>query len=402
MKTEKRIVIISSGQPTANPRAVKEALALHKEGYTVTFIYCPLSPWADRFDEKLFSDHPGIIWIPVGYHPLKQKWGYRFARLRKKVYGMSEQSVRSYAMFSQELKMEALRHPADLYLGHNLGAIEATVNAAGFHKAKAGFDAEDFHRGEFLEKDHQKETTVTIENKYFPLLNYCTVAAPLIGKAYAKIFPGKLFTTLNNVFSAQNLQNEGSNKSKPGLDLFWFSQFIGPSRGIETVIGALNKCSDYDIRLHLLGNITDAYREELSESITNTGKLLFLSPTEPDNIFKVATKFDIGLATEIPITLNREYCLTNKLFTYLLSGNCILMSGTKAQAEFAATYPGIGMVYEPYDEAQLAHFIRQLYDDRALLAQMKANSLKLAKEKLNLEHESLIFLRLVNTVLSTN
>ncbi|MEJ7610055.1 MAG: hypothetical protein WKF88_02635 [Ferruginibacter sp.] len=147
MKINKRIVIISSGQPSANPRAVKEALALHKEGYAVKFIYCPLSPWADRFDEKLFSVHPGITWIRVGYHPLKQKWSYRFARLRKKILALAGRSARNYALFSQELKNEACKHKADLYIGHNLGAIEATVTAAGKFNGKAGFDAEDFHRG---------------------------------------------------------------------------------------------------------------------------------------------------------------------------------------------------------------------------------------------------------------
>ncbi|MEJ7610054.1 MAG: hypothetical protein WKF88_02630 [Ferruginibacter sp.] len=222
----------------------------------------------------------------------------------------------------------------------------------------------------------------------------------MIGEAYGKIFPDITFTTVNNIFSVQNLKKEAGEEAKPGLDLFWFSQFIGPSRGIETVISALNKCSDYDIRLHLLGNITDSYRQELSGKIKNKDNLFFLPPTSPDNIFTIASKFDIGLATEIPASLNREYCLTNKIFTYLLSGNCLVMSATKAQAAFAATYPGIGKVYEPYDEVQLAGFLRQLYDDPAILAQMKANSLKLAKEKLNWEQESMIFLHLINNVLS--
>jgi len=60
----KKIVIVSSGQPSANPRIVKEAVAFSETGYQVKVIYCSLSPWADEFDKKLFSQiKKSRLWV---------------------------------------------------------------------------------------------------------------------------------------------------------------------------------------------------------------------------------------------------------------------------------------------------------------------------------------------------
>ena len=403
-------MLISSGQPSANPRAVKEALLLSQKNFDVTFIYCPLSPWADEFDKQLFAENASITWISTGYHPLKNKIGYLFARLRKKYWefikkyaqNKFDNNIKSSVLFSQELLQEALKHKADLYIGHNLGAIAAVVKAAKKYKAKAGFDAEDFHRGEFRDVDIQKKITASIENKYFPLLDYCTVASPLIGEAYKRIFPDKAFTVINNVFSKKYLREGKSIIEKKSMDLFWFSQFIGPKRGLETVLLALNECKDLEIKLHLLGNINETYKTFILETVNDKTKIIFLPPTSSEEIFTIGSQFDIGLATELPETPNREYCLTNKIFTYLLSGNAILFSDTKAQSKFFNSYSGSGLLYESENVFELAAKFKQLYNDRLLLHKMKENALALAQNELNWEKEGETFIDLVKNTLSNN
>ncbi len=405
-----KIVIISSGQPSANPRAVKEAILLSQNNFEVTFIYCLLSPWADAFDKKLFADNASIKWIAAGYHPINNKPGFWFARLRKKCWQLISKyaqnkfgsNIKSSVLFSQELLKEALKHKADLYIGHNLGAIAAVVKAAKKYKAKAGFDAEDFHRGEFRDVDIQKKITASIENKYFPLMDYCTVASPLIGEAYKRIFPDQIFTEINNVFSKKYLKKGKSITEKKSMDLFWFSQFIGPKRDLETVLLALNECKDLDIKLHLLGNINESYKTFMLETVNDKTKILFLSPTSSEEIFTIGSQFDIGLATELPETLNREFCLTNKIFTYLLSGNAILFSDTKAQSKFLHNYSGIGLLYQSENVFELVSVFKKLYYDRSLLNTLKENALALAQNELNWENEGETFIKLVKSTLSNN
>jgi len=406
----KKIMLISSGQPSANPRAVKEALLLSQKNFDVTFIYCPLSPWADEFDKQLFAENASITWISTGYHPLKNKIGYLFARLRKKYWefikkyaqNKFDNNIKSSVLFSQELLQEALKHKADLYIGHNLGAIAAVVKAAKKYKAKAGFDAEDFHRGEFRDVDIQKKITASIENKYFPLLDYCTVASPLIGEAYKRIFPDKAFTVINNVFSKKYLREGKSIIEKKSMDLFWFSQFIGPKRGLETVLLALNECIDLDIKLHLLGNINETYKTFILETVNDKTKIIFLPPTSSEEIFTIAKQFDIGIASEPAFSDNNDIALSNKLFTYLLSGNCLLLSSTKAQKAFSEAYPNVGILYKLNDVDELTTAFKKLYYNRHLLNTLKENALALAQNELNWENEGETFIKLVKSTLSNN
>ena len=123
----KKIVLVSSGQPSANPRLVKEAIALNSWGYTVTVIYCPLSPWADAYDKALFLSNNNIKWIKVGYHYNNYKWMYRYARFRKKYWSYIykiignkwDAAIRSEVLCSQELNKEVKKHYADIYIGHD-------------------------------------------------------------------------------------------------------------------------------------------------------------------------------------------------------------------------------------------------------------------------------------------
>ncbi len=401
---------MTSGQPSANPRAVKEAILLSQKDFEVTFIYCPISPWADEFDIKLFGENSSIKWIKTGYHPEENKFKYKFARLRKKCWQMIglfaknkfDSHVKSSVLFSQELFKEALKHRADLYIGHNLGSIAAVIKVAKKYNAKIGFDAEDFHRGEFKNSDRQRKITESIEKQYFPMLDYCTVASPLIGEAYKSIFPDQTFTVINNVFSKKYAKKEEVVIQTQTLNLFWFSQFIGYKRGLETVVLALNKCEDLDIKLHLLGNINESFKTFIIETVLEKNKILFLSPSSLEEIFVISSQFDIGLATEIPETLNREFCLTNKIFTYLLSGNVILFSDTKAQSQFLDKHPATGFLYNSENVLELTSILRKLYNDRPLLNEMKNNSLMLALNELNWENEGKIFLRIVKSTINNN
>ena len=84
MEDSNNVTIITSAQPSANPRVVKEAKVLLDAGYHVSVIWCPISPWADLFDQKLFKQYPQIKWIKAGYHSQKQPLGYWYARVRQK------------------------------------------------------------------------------------------------------------------------------------------------------------------------------------------------------------------------------------------------------------------------------------------------------------------------------
>ena len=79
----KRVTFITTGQPTTNPRLVKEAECLIELGYQVKVIYCFYQPWAQRFDEELISKYPGVF-IYCGGDPVNDKKTYLRTRIRQK------------------------------------------------------------------------------------------------------------------------------------------------------------------------------------------------------------------------------------------------------------------------------------------------------------------------------
>lgn len=403
------ITVISSGQPSANPRLVKEAIALSDSGYNVTVVYVPISPWADTFDERLFHKYPQIRFVKAGYHPEKQKWGYLVARARRKVMSrifkhagdILDAADYSTILFGQELLRTTKKHKADLYIAHNLGALPVAVKVARMHKSKVGFDAEDYHRGEFHDHTLEEQQTKYLENKYFPKLDYLSVASPLIGQVYLELFPQINPVVINNVFPIQKLKYLPV-KSASTLKLFWFSQTIGKSRGIEDVIKAMGLTMDLPISLTLLGNITpemkNFFLKLADEAAVKRDKINFIPPVQEDEIFKIASCYDIGIGGELTVFYNREYCLSNKIFTYLIAGNALVLSDTQAQKKFLTDFPLVGSLYK--DAISLASIFRRYVENKELLALHQKNARELAVNELNWETESKKLVSIVGSVLS--
>lgn len=398
----RKIVILTTGQPSTNPRMVKEVEALVTNGYQVKVFYSYWAAWAQNYDQSILKQYPGIF-KEVGGNPLTAGKVYLLTRVLHKLMRMGASKIpalKKYALARTALALQlaAARERADLYIAHNLGALPAAALAAKKWMASLGFDAEDYHRGEWAKEDPYYKAVCFVEESYIPGCTYVTAASPLISKAYRALFPGLPVTTVNNVFGKRYLQpyRESDNKN---LSLFWFSQTVGANRGLEIVVQALNQLHDYNITLCILGDASGAYRSKLMQLSRKPQAITFMQPVSSDKIFSIAAQFDIGLSTEIPCCANREVCLVNKLFSYLLAGNCIVASDTPAQQEFLNTCQGIGMLYKNADAGHLAEVLSKLYNDRPLLNTYKKNALAIAGATLNWEEESKKFLTIIHTVL---
>ena len=214
MKPSYHIVLISSGQPSLNPRLVKEADSLTEAGYTVTVIYQYWNKWGTALDMQLLQTKKWKS-IRVGGDPSAAKFVYLKSRIRQKLamklsnilgfgFGFAETAITrclaEQTNFAQSIKV-------DLYIAHNLGALPAAVSAAKKNKAKCGFDAEDFHRYEVTNNGTSLDYKIKkyIEDKYLVQVDYLTTASPLISAAYQECYPQLKPITLLNVFPQQHI-----------------------------------------------------------------------------------------------------------------------------------------------------------------------------------------------------
>eukprot|EP01037_Dinobryon_pediforme_P013983 gene13983-14100_t len=326
-----------SAPPTTNPRLVKEVDALVRLGFGVKVIYAFYNTWAQPFDEPIFLKYPGTFLL-VGGSPCYRKSAYLKTRIRQRLFrkiwkrvnvtGIAEGAI---SRTHQEALGIAKKDKADLFIAHNLGALPAAVMAAGYHGSKVGYDAEDLHSGQYNStRDHMYQLNKYIEEKYFCSVDYFTAASPLIAEHYQRMYP-------------------------------YLNPTVGPQRGIEMIIEAMAK-TDVSVQLSLLGNCSENDRVLLVKLATANGllsnQLLFHEPIPADALFEFAAQFDVGMASETNVNLNRDLCLTNKIFTYLQCGLAILASDTRAQAKFMRHYPDTGLLYDKNDANALAAKIR--------------------------------------------
>ena len=292
-----------------------------------------------------------------------------FTRLRCRICNLLNEfgiqhfffAERTQARCYDELLKEAKKIKADWYIAHNLGALPIAAKAAVYHKAKAGFDFEDYHRGELQPGDSINLKRVSyLENKYLNSLKYISAASPMILKAVLNDFPAMNIPAviINNCFPLK--QQPAYKEKKAGdnsLKLFWFSQTIGINRGLEILIDALFKINDALISLTLVGRHDEGILEYINQhaaSIKNS--IHFAGIIQPEELAAFASEFDVGMAIELQEPANRNICLTNKIFTYLLAGNAIILSETAMQMEFNKTYT-VGQSFASHAVEKLAEKI---------------------------------------------
>lgn len=398
----KKIVLITTTQPAVNPRIVKEADTFAAYGHDVTVLYCYVANWAQIADKEVLQNAKWKYKQVGGNN--KSSLNYQWTRLKygickkiNSIFGEKILAERAHARCYKELLAAAIKTKADLYIGHNPGAIAIAVNAAKLNKAESGFDFEDYHRGEYNNNsDLGFKRQVYLENLYINKFDFLSAASPLIKKQIESDFPAlKIpFITLLNCFSFQNQLLFRNDVQKSKLKLCWFSQHIGRDRGLELLIMALKEINDLNIELSLIGNCSIEnlnYFKKLSENFAQN--INFISAVSPDKLFEILPDFDIGLALEIDKPLNRSICLTNKIFGYILAGNAIILTETIMQNQFNNEYK-IGQSFPINDLEKLKSCILFYKDKKKLLQQRKYNY-ELAKNTLNWEKESKKILDLI-------
>ena len=215
-------------------------------------------------------------------------------------------------------------------IGHNPGAMLPTLIAAKKFNCKAGFDVEDYHSEEGMDKKLQMLTKKLMVN-LLPQFNYVSFAAPLIleqVKVDVVIESAPWFTVLN-YFSKSEFY-EPLNLGIGPVKMVWFSQNINAGRGLELILPFV-KQNCFTVELHLIGNLNQDFHEH---NLRNFDNIIFHLPMQQSELHKILAQFDIGLALDIPVDRNRDLAITNKLLAYLQAGLYVIATETSAQKDF--------------------------------------------------------------------
>ena len=393
----RRILIISTSQPSINPRMKKEADALSAAGYVVHVLYAFRTTWASDVDRLIFDSCSWTHEI-IGGDPIDRPWTYHLSRILKKWdqwRGNKEMAAcRGFRNFQSAIQ----RHQPDLVIGHNPGILPLLEWAKTNLSIPVLFDAEDYHSGEFKEGSLEHHQIQFLENKSLPIIGSISAASPLIAEAYQTRFPFLEVDTVNNAFPT-SLQPAFRKNNPLPLKMVWFSQVIGLDRGLQGFFHRLQNLQDIRIEITLIGRSNPNTVEELKGSLHHPKhQLKFLPPIPESELTLVLAQHHIGLALETMETLNRQLCRTNKLYMYPLSGCLMLVSSTPGQDDFLDKHPETGISLSQWNEIET--LIYKWSENPVNLNAKREKAWQKAKHQLNWEMESQAHVERITSMLN--
>jgi glycosyltransferase involved in cell wall biosynthesis len=394
----KKICILSTRHISYNPRVLKEADALCAKGYEVTVVTISNQPRQAAFDEELMQrrkwklhtvnfrkERPDERWYWFRLS-LKQRFFLFLSKISFKG-GIAERAAEK--AFDPLLRL-ARAVKADLYIVHHAEALGAGYTAARDNKAGFGFDAEDFHTGmnESATGQGPDKMIAWLEGKYLPHCTYLTAASKGIGAAYRNKYRIREPGIILNVFPFEDLPVR---EPREPVKFYWYSQVIGPNRGLELLLEAAAKIT-LPFEIHLRGSLySDDYKNKLEELSGKSGlrdRLFLHEPILAAQLISDANRFDVGLALESDISVNRNICVTNKVFSYLMSRLLIIGTDTEGQKDIFSHFPDASRIVRKKDAEDLSEAMQFYIIHKDRLMEAKTAAASAVKRSFNWELES--------------
>ncbi|MCO5947683.1 hypothetical protein [Mucilaginibacter flavidus] len=368
-----KIGILSQSHLCRNPRVLKEAITLSKNGYEVCILNVVFSKQLQQQDFDLVVDYPSISIQNVSdlslnnFYTFCDKVIFRLGGFFVKYLKIDNPMALGYGTHKHLKKSKGLN--ADLYICHQeLAAYTGTrLIKAGRNVA---FDLEDWYSADLLPAAREKRPVRLLKKiEYIALTQglFCTTTSHALADELARVYKSKRPEVIYNVFPFQGDLHKRRKNFAKSLNLFWFSQTIGPGRGIEEFI-ALLKYLNTKISLNLLGTADPVYKKKLLSLIPKRHELYFHDLVGENELAQKISDFDIGLALELDHPPSRNFTVTNKFFQYLQAGLPVIATETAGQKEiFTKFKPGFMLPQHPA-KADIDRLIAWLNNPNAIQA----------------------------------
>lgn len=395
-----RVALLTAGHLSSCPRLIKEAQLLSRNGYKITIVYLESIPRISALDSSILKNNPEWEYVSV-------KWGNTIdniiSKLTFRIFNLFNQDSIYIQSTSRVLINTILTIKADLYIAHHPSVLVAAALASKKYKAKYSYDIEDafpyVDDGRYIENPDLK--ILDIENKYIQDAVFTTAASPLYSELYFKNYNLKERPIdLLNVFDLNT--NEIKYEDRKDLNkvsLYWYSQTVGLNRGLQDLFIAINTLPVDSFELHIRGNCEDRVRKSLIALIKVKEHLpnIFFHDSVSIEELEVRNKeHDIGFAVEVNSSLNKDMCISNKIFDYLRSGLMLVATNTRGHQFVINDLQNQAISYSPGDTDTLAKELQKVIQDPERIISAKQKSLQLAKDKYNWTKQSTVFINRIS------
>ncbi len=398
-----RILILSASHLARNPRVVKEATTLAAAGYDTTVLtlrtHAPSVPIdAELLKNARFQLQEIDCRSPAAF----------LRRLSLKIHRsftvrMGFQSANSLGP-ARTMLQAARRHRADLIITHN-----ELANWVGCQllreNQRVATDFEDW-LSENLgpgEKPHSPLRLLRAnEQELLAHARYTTTTSESLASALHNELGGQRPHVITNSFPLQPPPASRIPQHGPPV-FFWFSQTLGPGRGLEPFLDAWARTTSPS-QLVLLGHPVAGYQETLLDYAAPNfrARISFLPFVAADALSEIIARHDVGLALELPHNRNHDLTISNKLLQYLNAGLAVVATPTTGQREALSHAPDAGVFLQHGDPAANARALDALLASSDQLARRQHAARSLAASRYCWENEAPKLLHIVASALRSS
>ena len=391
MKMKPTLLIFIGGHLSTAPRPQKEAAAAIKAGFRVMIRG---TWWDDRLtDEDLaLAASIGADFAPV-IDLRKRDSSTILLKLRQRLAReacarLGWEIARALGIGAPEMLKEALRIKPDLTMVHSEAGLWVgdQMLKRGF---RVGVDFEDWFSEDLPMADRKGRPLGLLKGLERKLLREASLTlttTQVMAEALAKDAGTKrLPEVIPNCFpwskAPRSETGTQDTRSPTTRSFYWFSQTIGPGRGLETLGAALMQVRG-DWELHLRGDLRNYqtwFESAFPSMIRDRVKLH--GPVSNAELPLASSSHDVGLALEEPHCPSRDLTATNKIFEYLRCGLAVIATQTAGQEEVMSACPDVGWRVPPGDVEALRGALQSCINDRESVMKARESALVAASSQ---------------------
>jgi glycosyltransferase involved in cell wall biosynthesis len=202
---------------------------------------------------------------------------------------------------------------------------------------------------------------------------YVSTTSKALSLALHRRYGGQPAVVIPNAFPLQGTPRTPGSFDPEGPSWIWFSQTIGPGRGLEGFLRDWARLRRPG-RVTLLGDPRRGFPATLRAGVPESyrERIRFVPPVTPDALPAEIARHDIGLALEQREIPSRDATITNKILQYLNAGLAIVATPTEGQKEVMAEAEGAGILLDADRDRALQQLELLTSDDAGLAAHQRA------------------------------
>ncbi len=389
----RKVVILNGNHLCHNPRVIKEADCLAAAGFDVEV----LGGWLDTglaARDRALAPLQRFRFTPVfsllddeGRASLHGKLlsGERWLGMQSTRWlGLQSPFALGYGM--RALLAAARSREAGLYIAHSEPALWVVGRLADEGR-RIGVDMEDWFSQDLMPKARSVRPLGLLrelEARTLRLAAHSTCTSQAMSVALAEAYGVETPRAIYNAFrwsDREGLDNRlDDRRDRSSVSLHWFSQSIGPGRGLEDLFACLPLLHG-QVEIHIRGSLWSGHKAWLKNLVPAAWRdRVHVHPVVAnDALLSRIAEHDIGLSLEPDSPPNKNLTVSNKILQYAQAGLAIVASATTGNSEVASKIPVGVRFYAPGNSKALAAQVNSLAVNAGELARAKSACLSAAK-----------------------